>query len=180
MTIRGIEHIGITVADIHEAKQFFVNALGASVLYQLVSPDDNEDTIAGENMRPLNGFPIEINLTGLAMLRLANGCNVELFQTKPGTLNQQSNPSQPGINHFSIYVDDIHLAGEKMQSHGAKMFDGPSDCFGQEQGKGNQTWFCMTSFGLLIELISLPTALSYDTQATEERWIPKPYIAEDS
>lgn len=172
MTIRGIEHIGITVADINEAKQFFINALGASVLYELVSPDDKEDTIAGENMRPLNGFPSEINLTGLAMLRLANGCNVELFQTQPGTLDHKADPSQSGINHFSVYVDDIHKAGEKMQAHGAKMFDGPTDCFGQEWGKGNQTWFCMTSFGLLIELISLPTALRYDKQATEERWIP--------
>lgn len=81
MTIRGIEHIGITVADIEQAKQFCINALGASVLYQLVFPDDKEDSIAGDNMTP---------------------------------------------------------------------------------------------FGLLIELISLPTPLSYDPQATATRWIPAP------
>ena len=174
MTIRGIEHIGITVTDIQQAKQFFTNALGASLLYQLVSPDDQQDTIGGDSMRPLNGFPSELKVTGLAMLRLANGCNVELFQTQPAAKDHQANPSQSGINHFSLYVDDIQEAGERMRVHGAKMFDGPSDCFGQEQGKGNQTWFCMTPFGLLIELISLPTPLSYDPQATATRWIPAP------
>lgn len=174
MTIRGIEHIGITVANIEEAKQFFINALGASVLYQLVSPDDNEDSIAGDDMEPLNGFPSEFKVTGLAMLRLANGCNVELFQTQPAAKDHQANPSQPGINHFSLYVDDIHQVGERMRTYGARMFEGPSDCFAQEQGKGNQTWFCMTPFGLLIELISLPTALHYDPQAVATRWIPAP------
>jgi len=130
MTIRGIEHIGITVADIQQAKQFFINALGASVLYQLVSSDDPKDSIAGDDMQPLNGFPSELNVTGLAMLRLANGCNVELFQTQPVTQDHQANPSQSGINHFSLYVDDIQEAGERMREHGAKLFDGPSDCFG--------------------------------------------------
>jgi len=172
MTIRGIEHIGITVADIQQAKQFFIDALGASVLYQLVPPEEEEKTIGGNTMRSLNGFPSELNLTGLAMLRLANGCNVELFQTQPMAKDHQANPSQPGINHFSLYVDDIHQVGKRMRTHGAKMFDGPSDCFGQEEGKGNQTWFCMTPFGVLIELISLPTALSYDPQSTATRWIP--------
>ena len=172
MTIRGIEHIGITVADIEQAKQFFIDALGASVLYQLVPPEEAEKNIDGKTMQPLNGFPGEFNLTGLAMLRLANGCNVELFQTQPVAKDHQANPSQPGINHFSLYVDDIHQTGEKLRAHGAKMFDGPSDCFAQEQGKGNQTWFCMTPFGLLIELFSLPDALIYDPSATATRWIP--------
>lgn len=53
------------------------------------------------------------------------------------------------------------------------MFDGPSDCFAQEEGKGNQTWFGMTPFGILIELISLPAGVRYDEEATEQRWIPE-------
>ncbi|HBH15104.1 MAG TPA: bleomycin resistance protein, partial [Leclercia adecarboxylata] len=82
-------------------------------------------------------------------------------------------PGQPGINHFSLYTDDIHKTAADMRLHGAKMFDGPSDCFAQEEGEGNQTWFGMTPFGVLIELISLPAGVHYDEGATERRWIPK-------
>ncbi|WP_244563505.1 VOC family protein [Pantoea rodasii] len=124
-------------------------------------------------MAPLNGFPAELNLTGLSMLRLKNGCNIELFQTEPAAKNRSAHPASPGINHFSLYVDDIHQAAESMRSHGAEMFDGPSDCFAQEEGTGNQTWFGMTPFGVLIELITLPSDIRYDADATEKRWIPE-------
>lgn len=172
MAIRGIEHIGITVSSLDQAEQFFINALGASVLYRLVPPDDDQQAMPGENMHPLNGFPKELRLTGLSMLRLANGCNVELFQTLPLAQDQPANPGLPGINHFSVYVDDIHAAGEKLRANGAQMFDGPSDSFAQEEGAGNQTWFAMTPFGVLIELISLPSGVRCDPGATQERWIP--------
>jgi len=172
MTFRGIEHIGIGVSDLSQAEKFFIGALGASVLYRLVPPDDPQQTMAGENMHPLNGFPAELKLTGLSMLRLANGCNVELFQTQPAAQDRPANPGQPGINHFSFYVDDILEAGETLRAHGAQMFEGPNDCFAQEEGKGNQTWFAMTPFGVLIELITLPTDIRYDEGATRRRWIP--------
>ncbi|WP_225317020.1 VOC family protein [Leclercia adecarboxylata] len=173
LMIRGIEHIGITVTDLGQAEAFFCQALGASVLYRLVASDNPDQTITGDKMSPLNGFPAEMNLTGLAMLRLANGCNVELFQTSPAVQDQTASPGQPGINHFSLYTDDIHKTAADMRLHGAKMFDGPSDCFAQEEGEGNQTWFGMTPFGVLIELISLPAGVHYDEGATERRWIPK-------
>lgn len=172
MTFRGIEHIGITVSHLGEAEDFFVNALGAEVLYRMVPPDEHDKEISGENMYPLNGFPAEMKVTGLAMLRLANGCNIELFQTQPDVGNPQANIAQPGIHHFSVYVDDINLAGERMREYGVKMFEGPSDCFSYEEGEGNQTWFGMTPFGVLIELITLPSALKYDKEATASRWIP--------
>jgi len=88
LMIRGIEHIGITVTDLGQAEAFFCQALGASVLYRLVASDNPDQTITGDKMSPLNGFPAEMNLTGLAMLRLANGCNVELFQTSPAVQDQ--------------------------------------------------------------------------------------------
>jgi len=170
--IRGIEHIGITVSDLAQAEQFFINALGASVLYRLVPPEDKSQSIDGREMRYLNGFPAEMKLTALSMLRLANGANVEIFQTEPAVRDVAATPGQPGLTHFSVYVDDIRAAGQKMASEGAKMFEGPSDCFRQEEGRGNQTWFGMTPFGVLIELISLPSGIRYDAGADDTRWLP--------
>ena len=171
--IRGIEHIGLTVSNLTEAENFFIRALDASVLYRIVPPDVFDKSISGENMTRLNGFPREMKLTGLSMLRLANSCNVELFQTSPTTQEHPSHPGMAGINHFSLYVDDIHQVAQRMRAHGAEMFDGPSDCFAQEEGKGNQTWFAMTPFGVLIELIHLPDNIRYDEGATQRRWFPE-------
>lgn len=172
MTFRGIEHIGITVSHLGEAERFFIDALDASVLYRIVPPGDTDKTVNGDQMTPLNGFPPEMQVTGLAMLRLGNGSNVELFEIRPGVTDQPGNISQPGLNHISVYVDDILQAGERLRQHGATMFDGPSNCFAQEEGAGNQTWFCRTPFGLLIELIALPSPLHYDEGARATRWIP--------
>lgn len=173
MTIRGIEHIGITVADLAGAERFFIEALDASVLYRIVPSGAADNAISGDQMTRLNGFPPEMRVTGLAMLRFGNGCNIELFEIDPGVADAPGNISQAGLNHLSVYVDDIQQAGARVKAQGATLFDGPSDCFAHEEGRGNQTWFCRTPFGLLIELISLPSPLRYDAQAQQTRWIPQ-------
>jgi len=172
MAIRGIEHIGITVSNIEQAENFFINALDASILYRIVPWQQNERRIGGDQMRPVNGFPSQLSVIGLSMLRLGNGCNIELFQLEPGIADDLANIGQPGVNHFSILVDDINATAEKLKAHGARFYDGPSDCFAQEEGPGNQTWFCLTPFGVLIELIALPSPLKYDSEATQPRWLP--------
>ncbi|WP_345830689.1 VOC family protein [Erwinia sp. HDF1-3R] len=172
MIVRGIEHIGLTVSDLPAAEQFFINALGASVLYRIVPSGQPDKQVEGKDMTPLNGFPPEMKVVGLVMMRLGNGCNVELFQIDPGVDDKAANISQAGVNHFSIYVDDINQAGEALRRHGGEMFDGPNPCFAQEEGEGNQTWFCHTPFGVLIELITLPSSLHYDKEATDVRWLP--------
>ncbi|MBZ6386243.1 MULTISPECIES: VOC family protein [Pantoea] len=172
MATRGIEHIGITVSNIEQAENFFIKALDASILYRIVPWQKSEQRIGGDQMRPVNGFPPQLSVVGLSMLRLGNGCNVELFQLEPGIADDLANIGQPGVNHFSIYVDDINETAEKLKAHGARFYDGPNDCFAQEEGSGNQTWFCLTPFGVLIELITLPSPLQYDGEATQPRWLP--------
>jgi len=139
MAIRGIEHIGITVSNIEQAENFFIDALDASILYRIVPWQKSEQRIGGAQMRPVNGFPPQLSVVGLSMLRLVNGCNIELFQLDPGIADDLANIGQAGVNHFSILVDDINATAEKLKAHGARFYDGPSDCFAQEAGPGNQT-----------------------------------------
>lgn len=172
MTIRGVEHIGLTVPDINQAEQFFINALEASVLYRIVPDNDPQKSIAGDGLTTINGFPADMRITGLTMLRLKNGCNIELFQVLPAATVKSNSIGHEGISHFSVYVDDIYAAAQKLRQHGAQLFDGPNDCFAQEEGQGNRTWFCRTPFGVLIELITLPSEIQYDQGATQKRWLP--------
>ena len=41
-TIRGMDHVGITVSDIDEATRFFEEAFGAEVIYDSVSRSDDD------------------------------------------------------------------------------------------------------------------------------------------
>ncbi|MBT0720467.1 glyoxalase/bleomycin resistance/extradiol dioxygenase family protein [Tatumella sp. TA1] len=169
--IRGIEHIGITVEDPDKAELFFKNTFGAEVLHRVVPYGDKSKHIAGDKLSPLQGFPPELAMTSVTMLRLANGPNIEIIGITPSITNQRRNIADAGFNHISLYTDDILAAGEKMRLNGATLFEGPNDNFSHEAGEGNQTWFGMTPFGLLIELIALPSGV--ETVGETSRWIPE-------
>ncbi|WP_244563506.1 hypothetical protein [Pantoea rodasii] len=50
--IHGIEHISIAVSDLSQAEEFFIGALGASVLYRIVPPADTDNFIPGKIWPP--------------------------------------------------------------------------------------------------------------------------------
>lgn len=172
MIIRGIEHIGITVANLQQAELFFTNCFQATVLYRLVPLSQPDKTQSGESLQNFNGCPPEIDIVGISMLRLGNSCNIELFQLAPTVVDVQATPARPNLNHFAIYVDDIHQAAEKMRANGAVLFNGPNPGSGQEAGEGNFIWFGLAPFGVLIELITLATPVNCDETETLARWIP--------
>lgn len=173
MAIRGIEHIGITVANLQQAELFFINCLEATVLYRLVPLSQPDKKQSGESLKTFNGCPPEIDIVAISMLRLGNSCNIELFQIEPTVVDEHSTPARPNLNHFAVYVDDIHQAAEKMRANVAVLFDGPNHARDQEAGEGNFIWFCLTPFGVLIELITLPTPVNCDETKMLTRWIPE-------
>lgn len=82
----------------------FINA------FHIVPPNPPDKSILGGSIKRLNGFPEVMKVTELPMLRLGNGCNIELFQTEPPTEQYDGNINHAGVNHFSVYVDDIYQA----------------------------------------------------------------------
>lgn len=66
-TIRGMDHIGITVPDIKQATTFFGAALGAELLYESVSPGQEIDQNAQQHtLRLARGT--QVSLTALETL----------------------------------------------------------------------------------------------------------------
>jgi len=168
--IRGIEHIGITVEDPDKAELFFKNTFDAQVLHRVIPFGDESKHISGDKLSAVQGFPPDLVMTSVTMLRLAEGPNIEIIGVSPAVTNQHRTIGNTGFNHISIYTDEIAATGERMRQNGATMFEGPNECFGSEAGDGNQIWFGMTPFGLLIELVSLPSGV--ETVSTIQRWIP--------
>ena len=71
MTIRGIDHVGVTVSSIEQATEFFVRALGAQVLYDTLPREDGSR--GGEATDQRLGVPGGTDEIAIRMLRLPCG-----------------------------------------------------------------------------------------------------------
>lgn len=96
-TVRGMDHVGITVSDIDEATRFFSEAFGAEVIYDSVSPSD--DDVKGEETESiLNLFP-GTKITTVRMMKLQHGPGLELFEMQG---RSSISPYGPAITASSI------------------------------------------------------------------------------
>ncbi|MCP1440866.1 catechol 2,3-dioxygenase-like lactoylglutathione lyase family enzyme [Erwinia persicina] len=170
-TVRGMDHVGITVSDIEEATRFFSEAFGAEVIYDSVSPSD--DDVKGEETESiLNLFP-GTRITTVRMMKLQHGPGLELFEMQGPEQHQPVRPSDYGIQHFAVYVDDINEAIGLFERAGGKMFTSPQPLmFPTEAGDNNFFCYGRTPWGSVIELISLPSRLPYEESTSLRRWKP--------
>ena len=71
MTIRAIEHVGITVPDLEQATTFFADAFGAVKIYDMI-----DAPLWGPGSNPVSACH-RAHHRGIRMLRLGNGPNLE-------------------------------------------------------------------------------------------------------
>lgn len=109
-----MEHVGIVVADLAAASEFFV-ALGFELEGEASVEGDWVDRVIG-----LDGARSEI-----AMLRTPDGhSRVELteFRSPPPQHGDADAPSNTlGIRHLAFTVDDIDAAVESVRAHGGEL-----------------------------------------------------------
>ena len=104
-TIRGIEHIGITVPDHDAAIAFFKAAFGAEEMFSQTKT--NGGPFPAEEIGPKNGLRPGTAMMRVTVLRLQNGPNVEIFEIdRPGG-TPEANISDFGISHFRVNVTDM-------------------------------------------------------------------------
>lgn len=167
--VRGIEHVGMTVPNMEEAEAFFINAFGAEVLYRVLPKASGDQS--GEEVGAINGMPKDNAQRAISMLRIGGGANLELFEvTKP--TGEPAQICSMGLTHFSIVVDDIEAAGRAVKEAGGTMYEGPQYCFDAESGPGNKLWFFHTPWKSLVEMLQLPSEMTYREGATKTRFIP--------
>jgi len=170
--IRGMDHVGITVADIEEATRFFEAVFGAEVIYDSVAPSD--ENVKGDGPETmLNLFP-GTEIRAVRMLRLRHGPGLELFEMKGPEQNSPQRPSDFGIQHFAVYVDDIKEATMLFEAAGGKTYTPPQPImFPAEAAENNLFCYGQTPWGTVIELISLPSPLPYEKDTVLRRWKPQ-------
>ncbi|MGY4494533.1 VOC family protein [Pseudomonas sp. TE3610] len=167
MTVRGIEHVGITVPDMEQATRFFVEAFGAVPLYDML-----DAPLAGAAVEAGLGIGPGAVIDAIRMLRLGSGANIELFSYSGIAQARPVVPSDLGIQHFCIYVDDIDAAAERLVGAGGILLSSPGDLPGADAGPGNRYVYTRTPWGSTIELVTYPSAQAYEQRTALRRWRP--------
>lgn len=170
MTIRGIEHIGITVPDHDAACAFFKAAFGAEPLFSQTATNGGPFTAA--EMGPMNRLRPGTRALRISVLRLQDGPNVEIFEIDRPSGNPESNVADYGISHFSVMVTDLDAAIDRFVAAGGTTLSDPYDLDAPEDGPGNRGVFGRAPWGLLIEMESLPAPMTYLPGTDAVRWRP--------
>jgi catechol 2,3-dioxygenase-like lactoylglutathione lyase family enzyme len=168
--IRGMDHVGITVPDLDAASRFFVDAFDAKPLYDNIKRTDQP--FAGAKAEAMLGVPPGTMLVIMRMMQLGNGPGIELFEMRCADQRPAARPSDFGLQHVAVYVDDIDYAIQRFVAAGGTMFSGANELLGLEKGEGNAWCYGLTPWGSVIELITYPGAKEYEGAGALRRWTP--------
>jgi catechol 2,3-dioxygenase-like lactoylglutathione lyase family enzyme len=166
--VRAVDHIGITVPDLDAAQRFFEDVLGAQFLYDML-----DGPLFGPEIEAALGVPEGTRLNAIRMMRLGQGASLELFSyTSPGQ-RAPVVPSDLGVQHFAIYVDDIEAVAKRIERHGGRLLGQIASLPGKDAGPGNRFVYSRTPWGTSMELVDVPSPQAYETDTDLRRWKPQ-------
>jgi catechol 2,3-dioxygenase-like lactoylglutathione lyase family enzyme len=165
--LRGHDHTGITVPDMKQATDFFINVLGCKQAMEFGPfSDDKTDFMS----QLVNVNPRAV-IDKIVLVRCGYGSNIELFQyTSPDQKNMTPKNSDIGGYHIAFYVDDIKAAKEYLDGKGVKTFfnlpvnEGPA--------AGQSIFYFLAPWGLQMEAISYPKGMAYEKTSPIKLWSP--------
>jgi catechol 2,3-dioxygenase-like lactoylglutathione lyase family enzyme len=169
-TARNVEHVAFTVPDLEQAVAFFVDVLGADLLYRVGPFSDPEGTWMEDQM----GVHPRAECI-VAHLRLGPNLNLELFAWKaPGQADAPPRPSDPGAGHIAFFVDDMAAAGEYLaRQPGVRLLGEPQTI--DEGPSAGYAWQAFESpWGLGLEIMSRPASLPYEASTPSRFYGPAP------
>lgn len=170
MTVRGIDHVGVTVPDLESATLFLVRALGAEVLYDTLRRADGPN--GGPRTQERLGVPGGTEQRAIRMLSLPHGPGIELFEFSGPRQLPPALPCDFGWQHIAVYVDALDSAVDGCVRAGATLLAEPGPLPGPEQGARNRFVYLRTPWGSTLELLTYPDPQPYEQTTSLRRWRP--------
>ena len=168
-TLRGQDHVGVTVPNIAEAVEFFEQVIGCKAFLSFGPFRDDEGNFMADL---LNVHPRAV-INQITMVRCGFGSNIELFEyTSPDQVNGQPKNSDIGGYHIAFYVDDINAAVAYLKEQNVTTFLGPLPV-DQGPAAGQTINYFLAPWGTQFELISYPDGMAYEAEADGKLWSPK-------
>jgi len=165
--LRGIDHIGLTVPNLEQAVDFFVNVIGCKAFFSdKAGPFDNDWMQKNLNVDP------KASLTN-HRVRCGNGANFELFEYQsPDQRKAQPKNSDYGGHHFALYVDDIDAAVAYLRGKGLTVL-GEIKRGSTGPTKGLAWVYVLAPWGTQLEFVSYPHGLGYEHTTSQRLWDPR-------
>ena len=167
-TATNVDHVAYTVPDLDEAVGFFVDVLGADLLYRLDDVKDDE----GDWMRRQLGVHPRAHAQ-IAMLRLGPVTNVELFQFEAPDQNEQlPKNSDYGGHHLAFYVEDVDAAAEYLRAQPGITLLGEPQTIEDGPIAGDRWMYFRTPWGMGMEILNMPAGMPYEHDTPARRFGP--------
>ena len=156
MGIRGIDHIGITVSNLDEAIEFFIQIFGAKVLVRhppyMPNPEINVNNFARHPETAVNG---------IALIEIAGSLLELLEYDAPDKREEFPRTSDSGGHHVAFYVEDMNEALDQLRNAGVEILGDPLPFAGDEAGPRARFVYTRAPWGLFIELVTYPEGKTY-------------------
>jgi catechol 2,3-dioxygenase-like lactoylglutathione lyase family enzyme len=154
-----IDHIGFTVPDLDQARDFLVNVLGCEYMYTL-GPYRSDDGWMADHL----GVHPRAVMRELHFFRCGGQAIFEVFEYEaPDQSRDQPRNSDVGGHHIALYVDDLDTAVDYLRERGVTIMGEPTASKGPSEG---QRWvYFLAPWGMQFELVSYPGGKAFDRQA---------------
>lgn len=154
-TLKRVDHVSLTVADLDAAVDFYSRVFGATLEYRM-GPFDAADLPRMEDGRDWTAAHVNVESARLeiAMLRLGTNLNMELFQYSKPENAAKTPPANcdVGSRHVCFEVGDIQSAIDHLSRNGCKPMSGPIE---MRDGPcpPSKSWYVLDPFGNQLELV---------------------------
>ncbi len=168
-TMRGVDHVGITVYETKPAVDFFEKVMGCKA-HTTFGPFRDDK---GPFMKDLLDVHPRAVINRITLIRCGNGSNVEVLEYRaPDQKTARPRNSDLAGHHIAFYVDDIAKAAAYLKAKGVTTFLGP---FAVKEGPaaGQTILYFKAPWGLQMELISYPKGMAYEKAGNGKLWSPK-------
>jgi len=148
--MRGIDHVGLTVADLDRALEFWCGRLGFRLLNRVTETGPDIASLIGESSVELE----------IADLDSGDGRIIELIRyTSPEGRPVQARSSDPGSAHIALRVDDIDGALERIHGSQGRQISRRPVVLHDPGGAWDGVTCCYIADpdGNILELIQRPT-----------------------
>ncbi|PRY10524.1 VOC family protein [Kineococcus rhizosphaerae] len=167
--LRGLDHVGFTVPDLEQAREFLVDVLGCEYLYSL-GPFAHQD----DWMRTHMNVAPDTVMRELHFFRCGGAAVFEVFEYEARERREEPPlNSDVGGHHVALYVEDLDAAVAFLRGRpDVTVLGEPTTSRGPSAG---QRWiYFLSPWGMQFELVSYPRGKAFDRQPPQERAEPRP------
>ncbi|MFG1921813.1 VOC family protein [Cryptosporangium sp. NPDC048952] len=151
-----VDHFGVTVPDLEQAREFFVDVLGCEYMYSL-GPFQHDDDWMSRHLAVAD----DTVMRRLHFFRLGGQAIFEVFVYEAA--DQVTTPprnSDVGGHHVALYVEDLDAAVADLRRRGLRVLGEPTVSKGPSEG---QRWvYFFAPWGMQFELVSYPGGKAFD------------------